>query len=124
MNARQIKKHLKKRIELLEIDNNTMKRVIANSPTMSELYDFYNKPLKVTHLQLQHYRICRGMAFPEDWDDEFVNQKAAEYITYDHNLINIIKDHMIIEDKGIAFEFNGAKEIGITFDLWLDKRGE
>lgn len=68
---------------------------------------------------LQHYRICRGMAFPEDWNDAIIKQKAVDYIINDLNLKNIIKDHMVIEDRGIAFEFNGAKEIGITFDLWL-----
>lgn len=122
MNARQTKKRLKERIRVLELDNSTMQRVIANSPTMQELYDLYNKPLKVVHTPLQHYRICKGMAFPNDWSDTVIKQQASEYVAHDHNLLNIIKDHIVIEDRGIAFEFNGAKEVGITFDFWLDER--
>jgi len=49
MNARQMKKCLKKRINRLESDNDLMRRIIADSPTMQELYDLYNKPLNVHH---------------------------------------------------------------------------
>lgn len=52
MNARQIKKRLKLQIGKLQSDNNLMREIIANSPTMQELYDLYNKPLNVTHTTL------------------------------------------------------------------------
>ena len=49
MNARQTKKCLKMQINKLKSDNDLMRRIIADSPTMQELYDLYNKPLNVTH---------------------------------------------------------------------------
>lgn len=61
MNIRKYKKFLKKRINLLESDNDLMRRIIADSPTMQELYDLYNKPHFVTHttMQFQEYRAKR-----------------------------------------------------------------
>ena len=52
MNARQTKKRLKLQIGKLQSDNNLMKEIIADCPTMQELYDLYNKPLNVTHTTL------------------------------------------------------------------------
>lgn len=52
MNARQTKKRLKLQIGKLQSDNNLMREIIADSPTMQELYDLYNKPLNVTHTTL------------------------------------------------------------------------
>ena len=52
MKARQVKKYLKKRINRLESDNDLMRRIIADSPTMQELYDLYNKPLNVQHITM------------------------------------------------------------------------
>lgn len=61
MNARQKAKNLKKKIKTLESDNDLMRRIIADSPTMQELYDAYNKPLNITHttMQFQEYRAKR-----------------------------------------------------------------
>ena len=61
MNARQKSKQLKKKISTLESDNDLMRRIIADSPTMQELYDLYNKPVFVTHtmMQFQEYRAKR-----------------------------------------------------------------
>lgn len=60
MKARQVKKYLKMRINRLESDNDLMRRIIADSPTMQELYDLYNKPLNVQHttmsFQVQYQR--------------------------------------------------------------------
>ena len=53
MNARQMKKKLNKRISYLESDNNLMRKIIADSPTMQSLYDAYNCPLNVTHTTLK-----------------------------------------------------------------------
>ena len=52
MNARQMKKCLKKQIDKLQSDNNLMQRIIADSPTMQRLYDAYNTPLNVIHTTL------------------------------------------------------------------------
>lgn len=52
MNARQMKKYLKKQIIKLQSDNDLMRRIIADSPEMQALYDVYNKPLNVTHTTL------------------------------------------------------------------------
>lgn len=61
MNARQTKKVLKKQIGKLQSDNDLMRRIIASSPTMQELYDLYNKPKFVTHttMQIQEYKVNR-----------------------------------------------------------------
>lgn len=112
MNARQVKKKLTKRIELLERDNNTMKRVISNSPTMQEMYDLYNKPLNVnlTHTPLQHYRVCRPIDYPIYYNDETIKHLTSESIA--KGLIDIIEEHMV-------FETTYANETRATFDLWL-----
>lgn len=57
MNARQAKKHLKREIRRLKSDNDLMHRIIADSSTMQELYDLYNKPLNVVYEHHKHYRI-------------------------------------------------------------------
>lgn len=61
MNARQMKKRLKKQIDKLQSDNYLMLRIIADSPKMQELYDAYNKPLNVTFetIPFQEYRSKR-----------------------------------------------------------------
>lgn len=61
MNARQAKKYLKMRINRLESDNNLMRRIIADSPAMQELYDLYNQPLNVlqTTMQFQEFKAKR-----------------------------------------------------------------
>lgn len=61
MNARQTKKRLKKHIEALKSDNDLMRRIIADSPTMQELYDAYNKPLNAqyTTMPFQEFRAKR-----------------------------------------------------------------
>ena len=61
MNARQKAKKLKKEIKSLEFDNDLMRRIIADTPVMQELYDAYNKPKFVTHttMQFQEFRAKR-----------------------------------------------------------------
>ena len=61
MNARQKAKKYKKKINTLKSDNDLMRRIIADSPTMQELYDLYNKPKFVTHttMQFQEFRARR-----------------------------------------------------------------
>ena len=52
MNARQMKKCLKKQISKLRSDNDLMRRIIADNPKMQELYDAYTKPLNAIHTTL------------------------------------------------------------------------
>lgn len=61
MNARQKVKKLKKEINVIESDNDLMRRIIADTPVMQELYDAYNKPKFVTHttMQFQEFRAKR-----------------------------------------------------------------
>lgn len=61
MNARQKAKKYKKKIKNLEADNDLMRRIIADSPAMQELYDAYNKPtfIKNTTMYFQEYRAVR-----------------------------------------------------------------
>ena len=61
MNARQKAKQLKKKINALKSDNALMRRIIADSPAMQELYDAYTKPVGVTHtmMQFQEFRAER-----------------------------------------------------------------
>ena len=61
MNARQTKKHLKKQIDKLQSDNDLMRRIIADSPKMQEVYDAYTQPLNVTHttVPFQEFKVKR-----------------------------------------------------------------
>ena len=61
MNARQKVKKYKKKISTLESDNDLMRRIIADTPVMQELYDAYNKPKFVTHttMHFQEFRAKR-----------------------------------------------------------------
>ena len=61
MNARQTKKHLKKQIDKLRSDNDLMRRIIADSPKMQEVYDAYTQPLNVTHttVPFQEFKVKR-----------------------------------------------------------------
>lgn len=61
MNARQIKKCLKKQITKLQSDNDLMRRIIKDNSTMRELYDRYNKLVIVTHatIPIQEFKVKR-----------------------------------------------------------------
>ena len=67
MNARQKAKNLKKKIDILKFDNDLMRRIIVDNPTMQELYDAYNKPVFVTHstMQFLEYK-ARRYFLPDD----------------------------------------------------------
>ena len=75
MNARQVKKHLKKQIERLTRKNKLMRDIMNDYPKMAELYDLYNRPCNVTHstMSFQEYRvrrvIPRYMADLEDYKE-------------------------------------------------------
>ena len=80
MNARQKAKKLKKQIGTLKSDNNLMRRIIADSPAMQELYDKYNEPKFVIHttMQFQEYRVKRMVpVYMRDLDDFIERAKQA-----------------------------------------------
>ena len=119
MNARQTKKRLKSRIRELEGDNNLMRRIIADSPTMQELYDLYNQPLNVVHTSsLKHYRIKKA------FEVSYHNLVRGEEYIYDsiaQEIKNIVKQYAQIEGRsGYAFDDLDAKPTEITFDFWVD----
>jgi hypothetical protein len=96
MNARQVKKYLKKRINCLESDNDLMRRIIADSPTMQELYDLYNKPLNVQHttMSYQEFKVKRMIpVYMADVDGiiEHTKQAVAK------DLFEDIKDNITYE---------------------------
>ncbi len=118
MNARQTKKRLKSRIRALESDNNLMRRIIADSPTMQELYDLYNQPLNVIHTPLQHYRIKKAI------ENSYHNLVRGDEYLYDsiaQEIKGIIKQYAHIEGRdGYVFDDIDAKLTEITFDFWVD----
>ena len=61
MNARQMKKCLKRQIDKLQSDNDLMRRIISDSPEMQKLYDAYTEPLNVTHttVPFQEFKVKR-----------------------------------------------------------------
>lgn len=61
MNARQMKKNLKRQINKLKSDNDLMRRIIEDSSAMNELYNLFNKPLNVRHttMEFQEYKSKR-----------------------------------------------------------------
>lgn len=96
MNTRQMKKCFKKQIDKLQSDNDLMRKIIADSPKMQELYDVYNKPLKVacTRIPFQEYRSRRFLPPDRPYDAGFIAlfkqglakdlfEGIKEYITYE-----------------------------------------
>lgn len=60
MNARQTKKYLKKQITKLQSDNDLMRRIIADSPKMQELYGLYTTPYAIhTTIPFQEFKAKR-----------------------------------------------------------------
>lgn len=74
MSVRQTKKCLKKQIDKLRADNDLMRRIIADSPKMQELYDVYTKPLNVTCITMpfQEYRSERFFPSDRPYDARFI----------------------------------------------------
>lgn len=96
MNARQMKKCLKKRINRLESDNDLMRRIIADSPTMQELYDLYNKPHNVqyTTMPLQEFKAKRMIPVYMAEVDEII-EHTKQAVAKD--LFEGIKDNITYE---------------------------
>lgn len=94
MNARQMKKRLKKQIAKLQTDNSVMRRIIANNPTMQEVYDVYNYPLKVafTKIPFREYKVKK--IIPVDMAGiEGIIENTKQAVTED--LFECIKENII-----------------------------
>lgn len=120
MNARQKAKKLKKEINNLESDNDLMRRIIADTPVMQELYDAYNKPKFVTHTTMQFKEIRMKIIMNPDMTDiegdiERAKQELARKLARD--FFEDIKENITyeVDDKDMppiitASIFIGKKE--------------
>ena len=101
MNARQTKKNLKKKIDKLQSDNDLMRKIIADSPSMQELYDQWTRPLSVVHssMRFQKFKVKRVIDNVAGTRDiEYTKQFAAR------ELLEGLKDNIIykINTEGIV----------------------
>lgn len=96
MNARQTKKCLKKQINKLQSDNDLMRRIIADSPRMSELYYVYTKPLNVTQTTMlfQEYRAKRFLPPDRPNDAGFIALLKREI---EKDLLDYVKENIVYE---------------------------
>ena len=111
MNARQMKKSLKKEIAKLQSDNDLMHRIIANDPEMQAIYDAFTKPLNVTQLSFQEFKIKR--IIPECMADvegiiEYTKQSAAG------DLFEGIKEN-------ITYEIDEHRPTSVTASIFVGK---
>lgn len=79
MNARQMKKNLKKKIDKLQSDNDLMHNIIADSPTMQETYDNWTKPLNVVHssMRFEKFKVKRALTCDYGIEIDYVKEMAA-----------------------------------------------
>ncbi len=97
MNARQKVKKLKKYINTLKSDNDLMRRIIADTPAMQELYDAYNKPVFVKQTTMQFQELRAKRAIPPYMAD--------------------VKEFMVCEKQAVAKDlFEEIKE-NITYEV-------
>lgn len=93
MNARKMKKNLKKKIIKLQRDNVLMRNIIADSHSMQELYDRWTSPLNVVHsrLRFEKFKVKRISASPANREIDYTKQFAAR------ELLEGIKDSITYE---------------------------
>ena len=96
MNARQMKKRLKKQINKLQSDNDLMRRIIADSREMSDLYYKWTRPSNVTHIAIpfQEYKAKRCLPPDRSNDIRFIASFKREIATA---LFESIKDNITYE---------------------------
>lgn len=124
MNARQKAKKQKKEIKSLKSDNDLMRRIIADTPAMQELYDAYNSPKFVTHTTMQfhqykakriipnHITEAAGLTSTYITDAEELIEYTKQAATND--LIETIKESITyeIDDKGLTPAITASIFIG------------
>lgn len=119
MNARQMKKCLKKQIDKLQSDNDLMRRIIADSPKMQELYDAYTQPLNVTHTALSFQEFKAKRTIPVYLADiegiiEYTKQAIA---------IDLCKDIELNTEENITYEIDVEhKPITITGSIFIGRK--
>lgn len=79
MNARQMKKNLKKKIDKLQSDNDLMHNIIADSPSMQETYDNWTKPLNVVHssMRFEKFKVKKVVDYSYGIEIDYVKEMAA-----------------------------------------------
>ena len=115
MNVRQTKKCLKKQINKLKSDNDLMWRIIADSPTMLELYNLYNKPHFVTHTTMQFHEYRAKGTIPLYMAD------AEENIEYTKQAI--ARDLFEGVKENITYEIDTEhRPISITGSIFVGRK--
>jgi hypothetical protein len=119
MNSRQIKKHLKKQIDILQSDNELMRKIIVDSPKMQELYDVYTKPLhnvSYTTMKFKEYRLKKFLPVDRMNDVtiiDFLKQEIVNDLIYEvRNHITFKLDTECMPQTLSASIFIGIKEEG------------
>ena len=126
MNARQKAKKYKKKINTLQSDNDLMRRIIADSPEMQELYDAYNKPKFVTHTTMQFQEFRAKRIIPNSVTD--ATGLMPVYITDVEEVIEYEKQALtkdLFEDikENITYEMDTEYEIPtITASIFIGRR--
>lgn len=105
MNARQIKKRLKRQLYKLQSDNNLMHEIIADSPKMQELYDIYTMPSNIIHTTLPFQEFKAKQMVPE-----YMATDTEELIEYTKQ--SVAKDIFEAIKENITYEIN--VEHGLT----------
>ena len=121
MNARQVKKQLKRKIEKLESDNRIMKSIIDDSPAMAELYNRYTEPVKVVHINnMKQYRVLKRGSLLKHLDRELVRRILAEEISKE--LIPIIENNMKFTTSYDFPYYEGRDdtEVQAEFSMWIE----
>lgn len=88
MNARQMKKNLKKQIDKLQSDNKLMFDIIADNPGMQETYDRWKQPLNVTHSNMRFQKFVANRIVDDNYKFEYIKLLAAK------DLLERIKDEI------------------------------
>ena len=112
MNARQVKKCLKKQIKKLKADNDLMRRIIADSPSMRETYNLWNKPLEAqqTTMEFKKFEAQRPVSTYVAGDKEYVGYVeltgADVERCIEHTKKIVAEDLFEVVKESITYEVN------------------
>lgn len=114
MNARQMKKCLKRQIDKLQSDNDLMHEIIADSSKMQELYDFYTEPLNNIRTTMPIKELKAKRMIPVYMADvEGIIDRTKQAVAKD--LFEGIKDN-------ITYEVNAeSRATSITASIFVGK---
>lgn len=116
MNARQMKKKLKRQIHKLESDNDLMRRIIYDNDSMRDLLAYGNQPMQIStvSMELNHFRIEKILNFPVEYDEEFIRKLMAKFVA--DELTETIEHHMKMEYIPTP---ENDKKVKVSFDTWV-----